>query len=1799
MTAGLRLSSSTNNYSGLVSGSNNSNIIIINTNNSNSARSKHDDEGLSRQVEVMMTEATEDNEPYTPRQLSEEREERIEKTTGTIMDAAAQETERWDDAFELDAHQSLDQIFELLQRHCPQSPLSDSSDQSDYFQARPPPPPASLPTMPTTTLPLPLPRPPFPLSQPFTTHTTTTSSLPPVFPGPIHVTTTTNHALWNLHKKEHLHHQKTKRHYGSTRSHEKVDPQSCSPSSPSTHLKHTTNNNSVEVLPKDIGQSLSSSFRKRHDGQSHCCATKTPTTTTAPTTPTAEDPKISSFSPASSASSSPRAITASVTAPSTIATSTGSLLSKYKSADGSGHGGGGDKDSPTLSAKSMTTITQEMMLSNLPAYTGIITRINPIKRVKAWVDDLEDLEVPEEDLNFNHVRSILAKSVSMPETLESIDSWDTDSERSLTTSDRVGAAEVGVEGQPVSPIPKSGTPHELRYQSAGASSPSKGGTDGDNVETTTGGQYGESEKIETLDDAFEIPDDFGSFRLRMSPCLQTRSGPQETVSYRQQLALLQWRDSGSDFDEFDIRTPLDSHSLSSSESISRESVADDDDNLLDGIEFPAAMEDLRLVTHRQYKVEMEPSIFGKESRLQEDQDDFWDGLEIDDDDAFNHKGRNKNLVVRPVIAGRERSSSRVLREVVPLKDFVALPSRIPRLCRGPTDTSRPVTPAASLSRAHSTHIELPLRHISSKSSLPRLKRNSISRKEGTRIGSALPTTGQTSLYNDSIYASTPQVPSAPSALSSSRRNSALVNKDDLPSFKASTLAMRSVSFIEPSQPEPEDLTKAAALPVTAEDAAVAPKPPLSINAGRPFSSLRTLVRRLDITRPRFSIRGQIPAFDATIAVPPESSVAQDSKAPELEPIEQTTPLTDDFNENLYHHNYLQPRPSLSRSSSFTDWGSVVNSTETTKESRSPSRIGAFSLGEISEGGSTTSDLGEMAATSPVAAGEKFSRRWFLKRSPKQSMLSDGSELDRIDNLPTFGSGEQQLHQQQLQNQQLLDKDRLQAMQMAAAVAAAQGRRQSLDRVSAWLRKPQSMVNLKESSKPEVRRAESDVSTTKVQKTKSIRKSLFDIFSQTIAPVEEPKVELAEKEKEPSAKGQKLKKKKAFSGPTLIRDLSQTKVRKVSGMVFHPDSKMWNGNDHILNEFDDDEEEDTDNGSSPRQQHTPLTPTAAAFECPSPSSPYSQQYFSLSAYSPTAIIRPALISNMNQYSKQRTQVAGKMIFDPNRMCWIINPEYLTRKRQKKHGDQHHLHPRQPSLDDTWGDEPDVFAGMSDSDGDHDEDEDEKEMEILDGVPPTAPTATALAGATVASVSANSSLERSKGRRLISRPSFRKMSSQEYLADEERLQAWAEPMRPLPMDAAGNGSGGVDSRPNSMGVHSIVSKSSRRSLNMTGGCANGLFAGGGYSSRGEFEVGVEFDITDDFLEQCMATESQHRKDAGKFFALPCSPAEPVRSSSRDRTPQRMPSKVFNKLRRSSHSNGQGNKDKNKEKKQKDDCQHGKEVVSADIPPAFLDNKKETSLSPSAPLPLLSWPRRTKSKSVVLQAPILDCIGLPPPPGTLKPLVFQPEKKPHTTVPNKFKSLTLGRAGLFSHTSASTPAASTLFSRVHTGNKGKETIPLTDPSTAVPSQSRKSSRDMFFSQRLTSKKPHTPAASDRATLTFAATFAIARKGSSTAYDRRRISAHTFDPLTNTSPVLGGSVISNGSGSASNSDEWGFKKDSRFFALDIDSGIDSDEAAEDGDDCERGYRKMPNSRGRPPRRSRSQLIMEFAQHSGPGYRF
>ncbi len=66
------------------------------------------------------------------------------------------------------------------------------------------------------------------------------------------------------------------------------------------------------------------------------------------------------------------------------------------------------------------------------------------------------------------------------------------------------------------------------------------------------------------------------------------------------------------------------------------------------------------------------------------------------------------------------------------------------------------------------------------------------------------------------------------------------------------------------------------------------------------------------------------------------------------------------------------------------------------------------------------------------------------------MFGDGSELDRFDNLPTFGMGELPL----TGNEDEIDR-----------VKALQYKRQSTDRVAMWLRKPQSIINMKEAAKP--------------------------------------------------------------------------------------------------------------------------------------------------------------------------------------------------------------------------------------------------------------------------------------------------------------------------------------------------------------------------------------------------------------------------------------------------------------------------------------------------------------------------------------------------------------------------------------------------------------------------------------------------------------------------------------------------------------------------------------------------------------
>ncbi|KAF9114858.1 hypothetical protein BGX27_009606 [Mortierella sp. AM989] len=1691
-----------------------------------------------------------------------------------------QDMERWDDAFEFDSQQSFDQIFEQLHRHLPRSPLSDSSDQSDYFQPRsqlsPSAPPVQAPLSIKTK------------TKPIACRKTSCSSYTHALPTP--PTTTTATTLMS-----------------SKPTHSVLSDLSKGIETSETTIKRL----GVMSRPKSdahsprLPSSISVTMRDRSEKLETDCSSYLPS---------------SLSSPMSSNSSSPRAVTASVTAPSTTAISTASMLNKDRD----------DDESPTLSTKTMTTITLDMMLSsNLPAYTGIITRMNPIKRVEDWVDDLDDLEVPEQDLDFSHVCSILAKSSSVPETLESTDNWETDSENSASRSDDNFNQEL--QSRALSPLAASHSsiaPH--------LASSANGFFRSDNGMNTpmasSRSKMTESETIETLDDDFDLPSDFGSIRLNLQArLLQKKHGASSDGSLRKRSSLLQWPDSGSDIDS-DF-TPSDSQSLSSS---SKDSIGDDE-NLLDGLIFPDAMETLQLVTNRPYRPETDPSIFGKESRFQEDTEDFWDGLDITGEDLATRKGRNKNLIIRAVPMGRERSGSRVQRQVVPLKDFVALPSRIPRLCRAPGDTFKPVTPAPSLSRKHSTQFELPLRNLKSKSSLPRLKRNSISRREGARTSSIILSSDPIVNSSDSgsTYSSSPYVSRAPTPTAgyfpSSKRNSLLSNKDDFPSFKSSSLALRSVSFTEPKDAtlsekpteQPVD-PKKQTLP-----SSVASKPPLPPTSGRSFPGLRTLVRKF--TRPGFTARGFIPVFESSAASKPE--LINPVVAP---PVESSFLPVDPESDSRSSGR----RPPNSRSSSFTDWESILASTETTKESRPSSRAGLFSLGDISE--VSTADIGE--SVTPVAASDRFSRRLILKRSPKHSMFGDGTELDRFDNLHTNVALET-----------YGDDERLRATQLKAQV-----RKQSTDRVTNWLRKPQSIANFKElNNKAEVKPVESEPSSTKIRKTKSIRKSIFDIFGQSssseLAKEKEREKEKEKEREEKERKEKEKKKKKSSNGPTLIRDLSQSRVRKVSGMVYDPSVKMWGGNDDILDDFED---ETCYNSSS-----SPLSG--------SPSSPV-QSYLSSSPLSMTN--RPALITNMNHFSKQRTQVAGKMIFDPARMCWIVNPEYIAKRRQRRRTNEHH---RQHSLDEAWGDEPDVFAGLSDSEKSQDEDENPQEDDQEWDHEGT---------------TGSNSMRKCGSNRLLSRPSFQRNLSQDHLAnatatidDEESSRSWAETTSNA-IATVGNtvSNEGADSRPVSAGVHSIISKSSRKSLNGLHN-GNGYFSSMGGSSRGEFEVGVEFDITDSLLEQCMAAEAQHRRDAGKFFALPCTrfalneePVTPTASASaQDPAPAPTPSRLSKVVssskmltlgRKSGKSKNQAketekeqseivqekSKEKGKGKGKATDIDQANikdKIISSTATvaaPLMTEKRKSRDLSLSFPSKVfMSWPPRNKDKSKSIVAHLMNGdndignnlntndgnnnsnnnnnafdrspIDIPTKLKKKLSMMALRSKKSRSNINNNngdsvgnddtpkngaicdtnvvktntdtntnticdnnnssgsktmCKSKTFGRASLFPFTSTSSHSSSTSSS--------------TAPAAATLAARGRGGgpHDVSLHRLPTKYDSMRGSLSGSGTLSFSATLAVARRGGALSYDRRRrIGNHTFDPLNSLK-----SHPHDGDGSVDLTDKYlnggHVKEGSGMGEADLDDLMD------------RGYRAMTGVRGRPPLRPRAELVSEFDRHAGERYR-
>ncbi|KAG0092125.1 hypothetical protein BGZ93_008461 [Podila epicladia] len=1278
----------------------------------------------------------------------------------------------------------------------------------------------------------------------------------------------------------------------------------------------------------------------------------------------------------------------------------------------------------------MTTITQEMM-SSMATYSGVITRINPIRRVAAWVDDLDDLEVPEQDLDFNQVRTTLAKS-SLPETLEATEGWDTESEGSVANEDHF-TADLRLPYAPLTPTPKAHYGTSLPSSLPGT--PLKGYVP-PNVA---------HDAMETLEDAFD-PNKFGSFK--------------STFDKRQN----------------QVTSPL----LKARPQINSLS--------------------------RQINVDL-----GRDVHFQNEPEDFWEGIEIEDDQAFHHKGRNKNLVLRPNLQGRARSGSRVQREVVPLKDFVALPSRIPRLCRAPGDTSRAITPAPALSRTHSTHFDLPLRNLKSKSSLPRLKKQpSVIKREGKSTLSISSSDG--ALASETIgnppspFVSRATTP-IPIQLNTGHRSSWHLGKDDLYRLKSSSLALRSVSFVEGSEAQSSSaqssLSKASGTsfkaPVPEDSTTTSPPPP--ILPAKSFATFRTMVKKWDWGRQKSVSRGHIPSFLSTSTTLPDDTSSIADEVPN--PTEMVKTATSEAKPE---------RPPVSRSSSsYSD----LNHAGVGSDSRPPSRSATATL-EVQLSGLDVLD--GVSSTGSIA--EKFPKRFFLKQSLKHNSFGDGFELDQFDNLPTYQAREE-AYQVQIQEME-------------------QGRRQSMDRVTAWLRKPQSNANLKEMTKIDEMPTESEVpETPKPRKPKSIRRSLFDIFGPNTSE---------------SAKSKK-KRKKVLAGPTLTPIHSQASVHKFSDSL-SPQRVPWGNEDANDDEYGEERTEYSEGSAA--------TDQPPKFDFPAP--PQPPLYYPTSPLNSAIVNRPALITNLGQFSKQRTQVSGKMMFDPVRMCWIFNPEYLARRRRR--GQRNNT-----EEDDIWGDEPDVFAGLSDDDSDK-SDENYNDEEEWDHPP-----------------SRNSSVRRGGSpwiarRRLLHRPSFPRYPSQEFLKEDEDAQALESTKVPPTTPASVDGN---DSRQGSMGVHSVVSKSSRRSLNVHGHgfCSNGV------GSCGEFEVGVEFDITEDFLEQCIAAEAQHRKDAGKFFALPCSPPDekvPVANVTM--------AKILTLGKKS-----------------------GKTSVA---PPKIAKEEAPEGDNIKSP-PLLSWTGTLKSRSMSKAKSISkatsaltkevvegDSITLQPPPQELSSRRSSATLGLDSGVDFAMKKDKEGKKKTKNASIKDTFVLSAKSSKSSLKKSKKDAAPppplasfsswqssttAAGPASRVATMAvrgRSGSRQKVNTLKFDEQNYGSSSLSAREPLSFSATLAVARKGKYNSFGKRRIDAHTFDPpvVTSLAVIDAGDVAGPIRGGIFRLRRIGSRR-----KVAVPPPDDSNESEEDLDEEEfdedeymdRGYRSMSNSRGRPPLRPRADLLFEF----------
>ncbi|KAF9977052.1 hypothetical protein BGZ73_007166 [Actinomortierella ambigua] len=1008
------------------------------------------------------------------------------------------------------------------------------------------------------------------------------------------------------------------------------------------------------------------------------------------------------------------------------------------------------------------------------------------------------------------------------------------------------------------------------------------------------------ETIETLDEDFDLSQDISPMEL----VLKWRRGLERNAPT---VEGARWNSSpDSEVEEIDFGTPLDTNSRASSASLSRDattttttstgmaaaSLVSEEENIMEGIEFPETMEGLQLVTERTRQA----SQILRDVKKKRSEEEFWDGIELgDENESLPLHRRNKHVVVRDGPSMAERRQSRVCREEVPLKDFVAAPSKIPRLTRPPGDYSRPVSPAPTLSRSHSTHLDLPLVKDATRSSLPRPTRGSMrSRTMDLRGYLAL------SMSDSTITSSAQSTPFASRAPTPTLARLSF----QLQEHPAATTTSKDESSGVDNEPEKRD-EKEPVFPVpgSVDQGIKLSRPAVHHTGRRALEGLRSLAGRFG---PKISKRREIPSFDNKAALPPLPAVSSNAS---IGRAAASKLLTVD----------VMKRPSFSRSSSFTDWESELDLDDLPANHgfnggggcRRPSQ-------EIGDGRlSCVSTMSEAKSVASSTMG-MFPKRVFLRRGSKYDTFGDGSELERFDNLPTF----------ERDDSPRWKDDPMQAFSpspsLPPAPAPSSHVQSSAERVTAWLRKPTSTSNLRP---PSASTPGAKPDAGRMPKSKSIRRSLFDIFGQNT---------------EPTTKEPKKKKAKSGKGPTLIRNLSQAdKPKDIDGMVYNPEHKMWDGNNDILEDFEDQESF----FSFPAPPAVPApTPIFPSFPQPLQQHQAPQRpsvCHSPSIWSASTITRPALISNMNHCSSggPRPQMSGKMVFDPVSMSWRINPAYLALRRVKRRI----KNPLDDAsdLDDAWGDEPNVFAGLSDdSDKSDDEDDDAGDDASMDddrnsnreededhdprrlAAAPAAASAGTTAEANGGRAESRASLmddaddgmlsevdEEDEPKSVLSKEGARRRGSggrksrygsirlqippgfaSEDLSTIDKddaivqsLAMWSEqPLEPItatpatPTAANGISGGNFGSIRGFPLLRTVESKSSRKSLRACLAAANvasgGVPNGGGYSSRDEFEVGLEFDITDKFLEDCLAAEAQHRRDAGRFFALPCSPAVP---------------------------------------------------------------------------------------------------------------------------------------------------------------------------------------------------------------------------------------------------------------------------------------------------------------------------------------